>query len=213
MDTALAFLCAYLCGSIPFGLLLGFLAGRDIRTAGSGNIGATNTLRVCGALYGVPALALDIFKGVAPVLFVTPTICENPSALLLIGTGLLAILGHNFPVWLKFKGGKGVATSAGVVGALMWQPLAIALAVFFAVVLLTRYISLGSMLASVALVISQICLHGVNSFGQEQLPLTVTAMLLCVMVIARHRSNISRLLAGTESKIFAGNISPPEEKS
>jgi glycerol-3-phosphate acyltransferase PlsY len=117
-------------------------------------------------------------------------------------SGLAAVLGHNFPVWLKFKGGKGVATSAGVIGALMPVQLGIALGAFLIVVLATRYISAGSMIAGVVLVGAQM-LYPDDPFAAEEIPNSVMAALICVLVIVRHRSNISRLLAGTESKIGA----------
>ncbi|MBN2713276.1 MAG: glycerol-3-phosphate 1-O-acyltransferase PlsY [Planctomycetes bacterium] len=191
----------YLLGSIPFGLLAGFALGIDIRTVGSGNIGATNVVRACGWKIGLPVFALDVIKGVAPVLLAKMYFCPESGGLQII-TGMAAILGHNFPVWLKFKGGKGVATSAGVVGALMWQPLLIALAAFFAIVLVTRYISLGSMVAGVVLVIARVLLT-TEPFSENEWPLSALAILLCVMLIVRHRANIGRLLAGTESKIGA----------
>jgi acyl phosphate:glycerol-3-phosphate acyltransferase len=187
----------YLAGSIPFGLLLGFLAGKDIRQHGSGNIGATNVLRVCGPGWGIPALLLDILKGLAPVLWIAPLL--EADLLIRVLTGIAAIMGHTFPVWLRFRGGKGVATSAGVVGALLPIPFAVALGVFILTVALSRYISLGSMLASVALVAAHLALAEAP-FSSRTLPLTGMALLLCVLVILRHRANIVRLRNGTENR-------------
>lgn len=192
-------LAAYLVGSIPFGLLLGFSVGKDIRLEGSKNIGATNVFRVCGKKLGIAAFILDFLKGLAAVLWIWrlggawPPV---PYAPLL--AGVAAVLGHTFPVWLRFKGGKGVATSAGLVAGLMWQPFLIAFAVFVATVFLSRYISLGSMLASVALVVAALFLLP-EPFGAN-LPLLAVAFLLAVLIVVRHRANISRILAGTENR-------------
>jgi len=197
---------AYLLGSIPFGLLAGFLAGTDVRKHGSGNIGFTNVLRVCGARWGVPVLILDILKGTAPVLWITPALMPGAGTLVLVLTGFAAILGHSFPVWLGFRGGKGVATSAGVVAVLMGQAFLVALATWLVVVAASRIISLGSILAGVALVAGHVAIlwaRGESPWAPEIWPLTATAIALCLLVIVRHRSNIQRLLAGTESRIGA----------
>lgn len=201
----LALLAGYFAGSIPFGLLLGFAIGMDIRREGSRNIGATNVFRVCGAKLGLFAFALDFLKGLAAVLWISrlgggwP---PAPYAALL--TGVAAVLGHAFPVWLRFKGGKGVATSAGAMAGLMWLPFLAALAVFVATVFVWRYISLGSMLSSIALVIAAAALLR-EPFGAD-LPLLAVAFLLAVLILVRHRSNISRIMAGTENRF------PPPKK-
>lgn len=201
----LALLAGYFAGSIPFGLLLGFAIGMDIRREGSRNIGATNVFRVCGAKLGLFAFALDFLKGLAAVLWISrlgggwP---PAPYAALL--TGVAAVLGHAFPVWLRFKGGKGVATSAGAMAGLMWLPFLAALAVFVATVFVWRYISLGSMLSSVALVIAAAALLR-EPFGAD-LPLLAVAFLLAALILVRHRSNISRIMAGTENRF------PPPKK-
>ncbi len=200
------FVLAYLLGSIPFGLLLGWLVGKDVREHGSRNIGATNVWRVCGRAWGLAAFGLDFAKGLVAVLVLArlvPTGLDIPYPGIIAAVG--AVVGHNFPVWLRFKGGKGVATSAGAVAGLMWLPFAIAMAVFFVTVAVSHYISMGSMLASVALVVAVLLLvPGAFSFN---LPLTILAVLLCLMVIVRHRANISRILAGTENKF------PPPKNS
>lgn len=189
---------SYVAGSIPFGLFSGWLAGVDVRTKGSGNIGFTNVLRVCGAKFGIPVLLLDIAKGFFPAWL---ALGQGQSVLVAVLCALGAILGHNFPVWLGFRGGKGVATSAGVLGALLPQELGIALVSFLAVVAVTRYISLGSITAAVAMLVSHLLLRDAP-FGGEELPRTLLAVLMCVLVVVRHRANIQRLLAGTENKIF-----------
>ena len=199
---------SYLCGSIPFGLLLGLLAGVDIRKGGSGNIGATNTLRLCGWRFGVPALLLDAAKGVAAVLvfgawwqerlyhgshWSQPALC-----------GVVAIFGHTFPVWLRFKGGRGVATAAGVLGALMPWALAAGLAIFTLVVARTRYISLGSMTGALALALAAtgLALWAPWLRGDPGAwPLAIFAWGVAGLVFLLHRPNIRRLRAGTENRL------------
>ncbi len=193
---------AYLMGSIPFGLLIGWLAGKDVRREGSRNIGFSNVLRVCGWPWAMPVLALDFLKGFAPVFWLVPlwSAAERPG-LVAVLAGIAAILGHNYTVWLKFKGGKGVATSAGVLGGLMPLQLAVAFGTWLALVALTRYVSVGSMAATVALVVGQVAL-GDDPFGAG-LPLTVLACCIAVLVFVSHRANIRRLLRGEENRIFS----------
>lgn len=196
---AIPFLLSYFLGSIPWGYLIGRLAGKDIRLEGSHNIGATNLWRVCGWKYGLLGFALDFLKGLIAVLVFG---LFPETGFLPLYQGILAaigaVLGHNFPVWLRFKGGKGVATSAGAVAGLMWQPFAAAMVVFILTVKFSHYISLGSMLASVALVISAFLLLP-DPLGYD-LPLFALALLLSTLLIYRHRQNISRILSGTENK-------------
>lgn len=202
---AVVFILSYLLGSVPFGLLLGKLAGRDIRLEGSRNIGATNLWRVCGWRLGLAGFLLDFLKGLLAVLVVArfvPSGLPGPYAGIVAAVG--AVLGHNFPVWLKFRGGKGVATSAGVVAGLMYGPFLVAIGVFIVTVWLSRYISLGSMLSSVALVVAAAAMVP-EAFGRN-LPLFVLAACLATMILVRHRSNISRILAGTENRF------PPPKK-
>lgn len=206
MQVVVLILISYLLGSIPWGYLLGRLAGKDIRLEGSRNIGATNLWRVCGWKYGLAGFVLDFAKGLAAVLLVgrmVETGLPYPYQGILAAVG--AVLGHNFPVWLKFKGGKGVATSAGVVAGLMWLPFAAAMAVFIITVALSRYISLGSMLASIALVVASVLLLP-DPFGAS-LPLLALAVLLAAMLLIRHRQNIGRILNGTENRF------PPPKKT
>jgi acyl phosphate:glycerol-3-phosphate acyltransferase len=194
-------LAAYLVGAVPFALLLGRAAGRDIRAEGSRNIGATNCLRVCGARWGVPALLLDMGKGALAVLLVRFGVFSLPAesrTLCMALAGLAAVLGHTFPVYLGFRGGKGVATAAGVFLALIPAAAGVAVAVFFLTVALTRYVSMGSSLAAAAIVAAH---HGFSGapYG-EDLPLTVLTWLVFVLVAVRHRSNYGRLLRGTENR-------------
>lgn len=195
----LALITSYLLGSVPFGLLLGFLAGTDIRQHGSKNIGATNVFRVCGKKLGILAFFLDFLKGLVPTVWLWQLSGDWPPApYAAIFAGIAAVLGHNFPIWLKFRGGKGVATSAGVVAGLMWLPFVIAFTIFIIVVAVFHYISIGSMLASVSLVIA-VFFTLPDPLGTN-LPLFVLAVLLCIMLIFRHRNNIERILNGTENR-------------
>ncbi|MDP6251548.1 MAG: glycerol-3-phosphate 1-O-acyltransferase PlsY [Verrucomicrobiota bacterium] len=197
----------YLPGSLPAGFLAGRLKGVDIRTVGSGNIGATNAFRMLGKGIGTVVLLIDLLKGLLPCLFF-PTLfagffpdgqLETTLQLLI---GVSAILGHNYPCWLGFKGGKGIATTAGVVGALAPVSLGICLGtwiVFFAV---SRYVSVASIAAAVALPVSVAALpgEGVDRFGL----LFWIFLLLGAMAIWKHRLNIQRLMNGTEHRAWGG---------
>lgn len=190
MGPAAALALGYVLGAIPFGLLLGRMAGiGDIREAGSGNIGATNVLRVGGKKLAAATLLLDAGKGAAAVLLGGLILPE--SGALLGGTG--AFFGHLYPVWLGFRGGKGVATLLGVALALYW-PVGIVFAlVWVGALALFRYSSVGGMAAAVsAPLVAAIC-------GRFELALLLIA--LALMVLWRHRANIERLLAGTEPRI------------
>ncbi len=199
-------LAAFLSGSIPFGLILVRLAGKgDVRKSGSGNIGATNVMRAGGKGLGIATLLLDAAKGFAPVAvaggFGLP-------AHLLAFVALSAVLGHMFTPWLKFKGGKGVATAMGVV--LAYHPLMVvpSLALFVLLVAIFRYVSLGSVMAALALIPAAagvfgpwFCLHAGEPY--ESWPL-VAWTTLAFLVIERHKANIKRLIQGTESKLGSG---------
>ncbi len=200
MTTVILALGSYLLGSIPWGLVLGRLAGKDIRLEGSRNIGATNLWRVCGWKWGLAGFLLDFAKGLAAVLvFGNGLETAVPQPYQAIVAAVCAVLGHNFPVWLRFKGGKGVAASAGAVAGLMWAPFLVAILAFVLTVAVSRYISLGSMVASAVLVPA--CWF----FGAGW-PFFVLSCLLCAMIILRHRANIGRILAGTENRF------PPPKK-
>ena len=189
---------AYLIGSIPFGLLISKAKGKDIRTMGSGNIGATNVLRCLGKPLGITCFFLDVLKGYLPAALF-PMLGTGEAGLqevfpwIGILFGAMAILGHNFPVFLKFKGGKGVATSAGVLIGV--APLAVILGLLTWVIVFktSGYVSLGSIVAAIIVVLAGWTLD----YGT----VTATALtLLGALSIYRHRSNIQRLLAGTENK-------------
>jgi acyl phosphate:glycerol-3-phosphate acyltransferase len=197
--------CSYLLGSIPFGyILLRIFQGIDVRSIGSGNIGATNVARSGRKGLAIATLVLDAFKGWLPVFLVLtlPGIpASGPAQLhtLAAVAALVAIIGHMFPVWLKFNGGKGVATGLGVFLALAPKAALIALLVFVAVVALTRYVSLGSILAAAIFPAALGWLER-DSFPAPALLLCAAAALL---VILRHHQNIGRLWAGTENRLGA----------
>lgn len=196
-------LAAFLAGSIPFGLLLIRLAGKgDVRKYGSGNIGATNVMRAGGKSLGIATLLLDVTKGFVPV-FLAKFFGLPPHLLAFVA--LTAVLGHMFTPWLKFKGGKGVATALGV--ALAYHPLMVlpSLAAFLVLVVVTRYVSLGSVVAGLVLIPSAagvfgpwFCLQAPETFDSWPI---VAWTVLAFLVIQRHSANIKRLLEGTESKL------------
>ncbi|PAQ09342.1 glycerol-3-phosphate 1-O-acyltransferase PlsY [Mesorhizobium temperatum] len=187
----LALVFGYLLGSIPFGLLITRAAGLgDVRNIGSGNIGATNVLRTGNKGLAAATLLLDALKGTAAVLIAGRFAPElGPWA------GLGAFLGHLFPVWLGFKGGKGVATYLGVLTALAWQVALIFAVVWLAVAFLFRYSSLAALTAAVVVPIALYVLGSPEIAG--------LFVLMSLIVFIKHRANIARLLAGTESKIGA----------
>ncbi|KXS42310.1 MULTISPECIES: glycerol-3-phosphate 1-O-acyltransferase PlsY [unclassified Candidatus Frackibacter] len=187
-------LIGYLLGSIPFGLLLTRLVkGVDIREHGSGNIGATNAYRIMGFGMGVMVALFDISKGYFGVLIAKQVFGTSPS-LILILAGLAAVAGHNWPIFLKFNGGRGVATSVGVLISLMPKAVLIAFFVWLITVLTTRYVSLGSILGAALIPILAILFNN---------PLVYVSLGIAIatFVIYRHRPNIKRLLAGEENKI------------
>lgn len=204
MPGYLALLLAYASGSIPTAYLAGrLLKGVDLRTVGSGNLGATNVYRNLGAVPAVVVLLLDAAKGYLPVLLLPPRIAgvwgfeTRELTLWAIGCGVAAILGHLKPVFLLWKGGgKGVATAAGVFGALMPAALGIALIAFLVVAAGSGYVSLASMVAAVALFLAVWVLEAANT------PLLLMAATTAVAVVALHHKNIARLRAGTEPKTF-----------
>jgi glycerol-3-phosphate acyltransferase PlsY len=189
---ALALALSYLAGSVPTGLWLGqWLRGVDIREHGSKNIGATNTLRTLGKPLGIAALAGDVAKGVVAVL-----LCARLGTWehLPLACGVMAIVGHVFSCFVKFKGGKGVATSTGVFVGLAPIPTAISAVVFFVVIALSRMVSAASVSAALALGV-------VIWFLEDSLPLQVLTTAMALLVVIRHRDNIQRIRQGTESKL------------
>ena len=191
ITTLYAALLGYGFGSIPFGLILTRLAGKgDVRAQGSGNIGATNVLRAGGKKLAAATLVLDLLKGFVPVFLAGLWFWQDMG-----WTALFAVLGHCFPVWLGFKGGKGVATNAGVAFGLTW-PLGVVYAVtWLGLLAMTRISSLAGMVAVVA--------AAVAAWVMEVRTFAIVLTLIAVLVLWLHRANIRRLMAGTEPKVGA----------
>lgn len=205
---------AYLVGSVPFGLLVGRAKGVDPRTAGSGNIGATNLGRLLGGKYFALVFTLDLLKGLLPMLAAAWVLRGVPTHdkpyVLWMAVGAGAILGHLFPVYLKFKGGKGVATSAGVVLGL-WPfytlPGVGVVVLFLIAFAITRTVSVGSIAASAGFPVLYLLIGkslGWPVFG-EQLPLLIFAVVLGGLIVFKHRKNIVRLMNGTENSFKKKN--------
>lgn len=193
MNQALALALAYLLGSIPFALIAGKLHGVDLREAGSGNLGATNVFRTLGRTAGVAVMMLDIAKGAAAVL-VAVALTNNPWPL---AAAALAILGHVFPVWTHFKGGKGVAVGAGAMIGLVPSASGVLLVLWILLVVFTRYVSVASIVAALAAAPLAYVFGAPWSY-------VVFIALAGVFVIYKHRENIVRLVHGDESRIQFG---------
>jgi acyl phosphate:glycerol-3-phosphate acyltransferase len=186
---------AYLLGSIPFGFLIVKLIGAgDIRFRGSGNIGATNVAREAGVLPGLATLLLDWGKGYFSVWLAARVTGGNPRWMIL--AALLTLIGHTFPVWLRFQGGRGVATGAGVFLAISWQAVVGAFIVWMVVLAFWRYVSLASISAAAALPLLVYLLYAPGHAPPQFI--SAGASFAMLLIIARHRSNIIRLLRGTE---------------
>lgn len=201
---------AYVLGSIPFGLLVGLAKGVDVRKAGSGNIGATNVARLLGGKYFALVFTLDLLKSLVPMVvgawMVHGQAQDWVTNVLWLGVGMAAILGHMFSLFLKFAGGKGVATSAGVMLGLFpyyTLPALGAIAVFLVVFLKWRYVSLGSIMGAMAFPVCYVAVGLAMRWPivGQQLPLLIFAGVVAGLVVFKHRSNIARLRAGTESRM------------
>jgi len=192
----LAILAAYLLGTIPNGLLLARLKGIDLQQMGSGNIGATNVFRCVGKGWGIVAFLLDAMKGFVPA-FVFPRLMESAPLWLGLACGVAAVAGHNWPVWLKFKGGKGVSTSAGMLLGIAPVAFGIGVAAFALTLLTTRWVSLSSIVAAIVVPAAYIAMEGIDNRL-----LAGALVVMGVLVIFKHRANIGRLLKGTEPHIF-----------
>ena len=193
-------LLAFIIGSVPFGLVISKVGyGVDIRNYGSGNIGATNVLRSLGVFPGVIALLCDLLKGLLPVIYARFVLGDLPvpSGLPEVLMALSVVMGHNYSIFLKFKGGKGVATSLGVFLAIDWRMALAGFFVFFIVVYSTRYISLGSMVGMTSSTVMVFILYNSKPQFLSYLFFTLVSV---ASVIYTHRANIQRLLAGTENK-------------
>ena len=199
LSLTLTLVAGYFLGSIPTGYLVARSRGIDIRKVGSGNMGATNVFRTLGKGPGILVLLIDALKGAASVLiarhFWVPMADTNPwvSALPMIAA-LSAVLGHNYTCWLAFKGGKGIATSAGVLAALVPIPFLITLGAWIVVFALSRYVSLASILAAAVLPVA-------TALHREPLPVVILTLVLALLAIWKHKPNIERLIAGTENRI------------
>jgi glycerol-3-phosphate acyltransferase PlsY len=190
MEHIFAIVIGYTIGSVPFAFLLSRRHGIDLRVVGSGNVGATNVLRTSGVAAGVLAMVLDAAKGwLAVVVAQAVSLSPHPPVL----AGVASILGHVYPVWLGFRGGKGVATAAGVFLGLAPAAVAIAAGVFVVAVLFTRFISLGSLSAALTLAVATVVL--------ERWHTAIGALIAATIIVQRHRGNITRLIAGTERRI------------
>lgn len=220
--TAIAWIvAAYLIGAVPFGYLVGRAHGIDIRTLGSGNIGATNVGRVLGRGWGLLCLLLDLLKGLTPTFAARAALLEPPldsrQMLLWLAVGLATVAGHVFPVYLGFRGGKGVATTVGMALGI-WPyfaiPMLLALAAYAVVRLTTGIVSLGSLTLAVVFAVAVI---GYSRYKGLQTadtwPLDAAAVLLCLLIVLRHRSNIARLLRGQEAALRPGSEAARSEPS
>ncbi len=202
-------LFSYLLGSTIFGFVLAkTIKGVDIREHGSMNVGATNTWRVAGKWFGIAAFLLDVMKGFFPV-FIVSCVYERvvmvpddhavTKGTLVMVCGIAAILGHIFPVYLKFKGGKAAATSCGVFMFMAPQALAVAIVAWVVISFVSKYVSLGTMIASIAFAASVIFISD-DPFGQG-ICLSIFSIVMSVIIIILHRSNIGRIIKGTENRI------------
>jgi glycerol-3-phosphate acyltransferase PlsY len=191
----------YLCGSIPFGLIAGRLRGIDIRKHGSGNIGATNVVRVMGKAWGVPVFVLDFFKGFGPVCYAAGLATgEGGGSTLAVVAALSSVLGHLFPCWLGFRGGKGVATTAGALLALTPVGVGIGLLVWVVTLRIWGFVSLASILAGFAVALGLACQMALS--GRWDAVLLGFSAVVALLVFLRHRGNLQRIAAGTEPKVW-----------
>jgi glycerol-3-phosphate acyltransferase PlsY len=191
MTYVLLILFAYLVGSIPVGVLLARLKGKDPRKTGSGNIGATNVMRSAGKVLGIATLVGDVLKGFIPT-FIAMRLGVPEFVIALVGLAVFS--GHLFPVFLKFKGGKGVATGAGVFLAINYPVILMSFIIFFIIFLIWKYVSLGSLVGTAIIPLSFTLL-------KAPLEYVLLSLLLACCVFIKHKDNIKRLLAGTENKV------------
>ena len=194
-------LAAFLSGSVPWSYLIGRARGKDIRKAGSGNTGATNLFRLCGRGWGILGLLLDTAKGALPVAAARYGIegLFHPAGDWIVAvSAIAAVLGHVFSPWLGFRGGKGVATTLGVLLVLSPMSVLVGLLVFVIVLWIFRFVSLGSILAALAVIPSVIF------FEKGSFPIQMIVCLAAVLIVFRHRSNITKILKGRENRFSLG---------
>lgn len=196
---AILILTGYLIGAIPFGYLAGKLRGIDIRDHGSGNIGATNVLRTLGKPIGISVLVLDVLKGLVAVLLAKHFSADS---LIHIATAFATIMGHNYTFWLRFQGGKGIATSAGALLPLIIAPLGFAAIVWFLLFFSTRYVSVASMGAALTIPVATCILERIQ--GKWDATMLTFTFILAILAIWKHRGNIRKLLNGTENRFIPG---------
>lgn len=206
MERIICLALGYVCGLFQTGFLYGKSQGIDIRNYGSGNSGSTNALRVMGVKAGLIVFMGDFLKTAVPCLLVRylwPG-AEGYACVYMLYTGIGVILGHNFPFYLKFKGGKGIAATAGIIFSLDWRLTAICLLAFIVIVAVTRYVSLGSLVVSTILLVWNVIMGGKGAYGLSGAAFpefTALTAVICAMAFWRHRANIVRLMHGTENKI------------
>ena len=189
---------AYLAGAIPFGFLIGKMRGVDVRTVGSKNIGATNVYRTVGKKWGLLAFLCDFLKGLVPVVLAQRF---GGEAHLPLAVGLMTVVGHMFTCFMKFKGGKGVATGFGMLVGLLPLLVLAAFGLWIVIVLVSHYISLGSCLAAAFLAVG-VWFPWLGSEGWRNLPLSIVVTLVALAAIYKHKSNIVRLINGCENRIY-----------
>tara|TARA_Y100000590_G_scaffold445912_1_gene578693 strand:- start:1091 stop:1732 length:642 start_codon:yes stop_codon:yes gene_type:complete len=192
---------SYLIGSISGSMVFGKLYGIDIRTMGSGNAGGTNAFRSVGPIFALGVVIIDILKGIIAVLFISKlkfynTISLEISEYLQIICGIAAVLGHVYPIYYKFKGGKGAGTLIGIIGILFPASIGYALLSWFIVLIFTGFVGLGTIIASIVLVITTFYMYP----GGLQTPFGIFALLMCIFIIFTHRSNIYRMVRGKENQ-------------
>jgi len=193
---------AYLVGGIPFGFIIGKLRGVDVRTVGSKNIGATNVFRTVGKSWGLIAFALDVAKGLVPVLLAKHYAAGHAVALSLpLLVGILCVVGHMLTPYMKFKGGKGVATAFGMLIGLIPGMVGVAFAIFAVVFACSHWISLGSCTAASFLAVA-IWFPILGAAGAADIPQCVLVTLIALFIIFKHRANLKRIADGTENKIY-----------
>lgn len=216
IDLIIIFVLTYIIGSVPFGLIVGKLVkGVDVREYGSGNIGATNVIRVLGKGWGYLVFFLDVLKGFLPTFLVSYILQIHELSLgkenigwIVVLTGIISVLGHSFSCFLKFKGGKGVCTSLGVIIGLDWRVACIAYGLFLIVLLIWRYVSLGSVLAALSVPVMFIFFK----YFSSPLSYKIIGLLMFLAIFVKHIPNIKRLLNHTESKFVFKNSNKNKEE-